>query len=111
MHRTKFSENVSWLGIVVTEKKIIPAKYQGTYFIVCRKCPNGTNKTSKIGKHIQYRRNGDFVIQLNANQINSFKNNHDVTKDHKWTILHESQVPKYVHQQMIGDKQCLVITV
>ena len=108
MLRQKYDENVTWLGIKVI-KNIIPAKYQGNYFIICRKCPHGHNKSSKLGKHIQYRRNGDFVIQLSANQINNFKKKHDVVENHKWTILHESLVPKYVHQQMIGDKECLVI--
>lgn len=91
-------------------KIIVPAKYQGNYFIVCRKCPNGINQSSKIGKHIQYERNGDFVIQRSANQINNFKRNHDA-EGHNWTILHETVVPKYVSQQMIGDKKCLIIAV
>lgn len=110
MLRQKYSEKITWLGIEITEN-YIPAKYQGNYFIICRKCPHGINHYSKLGTHIQYRRNGDFVIQLSANQINNFKKNHDIVDNHKWVLLHESLVPKYVHQQMIGDKECLIIAV
>ena len=82
------------------------AKYQGNYFIICRRCTNGININSKIGA-LGYKKR-DFTIELSANQINNFKNNHE---DHNWTILHESVVPKYVSQQMIGDKKCLMVIV
>jgi len=106
--RTAYNDSVDWLGNAPKEK--ILATYQGRYFAICKKCPHGLNKKSKIGKYAQYRKNKDFVIQLSANQINNFKKKHD-SEGHNWTILHESIVPKYVSRQMIGDKECLVITV
>lgn len=93
------------------EKNIKLATYKGSYFVVCIKCPHGLNHSTKIGKYSIYKRKGNYAIELKANQINNFKKNHDVGNGHKWTILHESTVPKYVSKQMIGGNECLIIAV